>query len=676
MNHRQNHFPLTSALSLGLLLAAAVNPAVADLVSASKPAHPNVVVILADDLGWNDISLHGSGTPTPNIDRLAAQGIEFRNLIVNSVCSPSRAAFYTGREAIRSGYGGEVGDRINPNFRTIAHSFQSAGYRTGLFGKWHNGKPADDKRGESPWCPTPMKEGFETFVGFYGGGTDFFNQTPTAKKIRNWYINEKQTEEGQGYLTDLITENAVRFIEEQRNKPFFCMVAEAAPHEPFQATDALLKRVPAKIRGDIQLSEEMVRERSRDFQRTRKTDPVTWEYGGFTEAERRVVYSAMVIGLDDSVGRIVDTLKKTGQDKNTAILFFSDNGAMHFIREGNLPYRGWKHDMYDGAIHSPGMLCYPQGGLVGGTKHQPLIRAVDLYPTLASLAGIPIEDAKTLDGVDHLAVFQGKTPAPELDWNGIFVRYGGYRDNQWKLIARAGSSELYDVIKDPSESENVAEKYPEIASKLRARHDAWLKQHGANVNYTAPAVTAAPAQPQGDVLEVTYSAPAKREKQQLDIVMNRGVLQRENKLSTEDFVCTPGDCLVYDMKLESMVPGQTAYISTLRDGSTLFEENGPGVNVDGTPVASTLKLPAPLNQWKRYILGIGNSAAFDISPLRLVVNSTVAGDIRVLFDNIQIVKPDGRVIPVWAGGKAPDSSKSGLKLSTRSEAATPATKSL
>ena len=375
------------SVRLGLLLAASA----ASVFAASGPAtsgRPNIVVILADDLGWNDISLHGSATPTPNIDRLATSGVEFKNLVVNSVCSPTRAAFYTGREAIRSGYGGEVGDRINPEFRTIAQTLQAAGYRTGLFGKWHNGLPPDSKRAGGPWCPTPMKEGFETFAGFYGGGTDYFTQS--GGNARNWYANDERSTEA-GFSTDLITDNAVRFIEENTAKPFFCMVAEAAPHEPFEATDALLKRVPAGIRGDIQLTEGIVRERNLD--KNKKTDAKTWEYGGFTEAERKVVYSAMVTGLDDSVGRILEALKKTGQDRNTVVLFFSDNGAMHFIREGNLPLRGWKHDMYDGAVHTPGFLCDPRGNLAAGSKYEPMVRAVDLYPTLASLAGVPIADA-------------------------------------------------------------------------------------------------------------------------------------------------------------------------------------------------------------------------------------------------------------------------------------------
>ena len=662
---------------LAVLAAAPVNLLAASI--AATPSRPNVVVILADDLGWNDVSLHGSNTPTPNIDRLATTGVEFKNLIVNPVCSPSRAAFYTGREAIRSGYGGEVGDRLNMGLDlglgTIAQTFKNSGYRTGLFGKWHNGKPSETFKlaADAAFHPTPMLAGFERFAGFYGGGTDFFNQRLGGRKPRNWYINDRQIEEGEGYLTDLITAEAVRFIEANRQGPFFCMVAEAAPHEPFQATDALLKRVPAKIRGDIQLTEAMVRERNRDFERTRKADKNTWEYGGFTEAERRVVYSAMVIGLDDSVGRILDTLKNTGLDKNTVVLFFSDNGAMHFIREGNLPFRGWKHDMYDGAIHVPGILSFPGGGIVGGRKYEPLIRACDLYPTLAKLTRVPIRNAAKLDGVNLLPSILGKAEPPDLEWNGIFVYYGGCRTNQWKLIARAGSSELYDLKKDPSESQDVANQYPEIATKLRARHDAWLAEHGANVNYTAPALKSPPvAKPKGEVLEVSLTPSANEQKELVDIPLRRPLLQSQYHLTPEDFACEPGDCLVYDMKIEKMSPGQAAYVSSTRAGATVFDANGPGIDVSGIHVGSTKQLPAAIGEWKRYVVGIGNLAAMYHVGARLVVESTVSGEIRVEFDNIQIVKPDGRVIPLWEGGAAPKAGKSLLKVATRPLSGNPA----
>ena len=664
----------TNLIWFCLIAAIAAAPVNLGAASIAAPAlRPNVVVILADDLGWNDISLHGSNTPTPNIDRLAATGVQFMNLIVNPVCSPSRAAFYTGREAICSGYGGEVGDRLNIGLdlglETIAQTFRGSGYRTGLFGKWHNGKPADTFKtdAEAASHPTPMMAGFETFAGFYGGGTDFFNQRQGERKPRNWYVNDRQTEEGEGYSTDLITADAVRFIETNRQRPFFCMVAEAAPHEPFQATDALLKRVPAKIRGNIQLTEEMVREQSRDFERTRKADKNTWEYGGFTEAERRVVYSAMVIGLDDSVGRILDTLKQTGIEKNTVVLFFSDNGAMHFIREGNLPFRGWKHDMYDGAIHVPGMLSFPGGGLVGERKYEPAIRACDLYPTLAELARVPIRNAAKLDGVNLLPAILGKAAPPELEWNGIFVYYGGCRTDRWKLIARAGSNELYDLKKDISESQDVAARYPEIATKLRARHDAWLAEHGANVNYTAPALKNSPlAQPKGDILEVSLKASGGRQKEQMDIPLRRPFLQSHYHLTSADFACEPGDCLVYDMKIESMTSGQAAYISSTRAGATVFDANGPGIDFSGAHVASTKQLPAPVGEWKRYVVGIGNLAAMYHGGVRLVVESNFSGEIRVEFDNIQIVKPDGRVIPLWDGGAAPNTGKSQLKVATRS----------
>ncbi len=613
---------------------------------------PNVVVILADDMGWNDISLHGSKTPTPHMDRLAASGVELKNLVVNSVCSPTRASFYTGCDAVRNGFGGEVGDRMNPSFRTIAQTFKAAGYQTGVFGKWHNGKP-DSK---DPWAVSPMKAGFDSFEGFYGGGTDFFSQVVKENGTRNWYVNEKQSSAQPGYLTDLISDSAIRFIEQNSEKPFFCMVTHAAPHEPFQATDALLARVPAGIRGDMVLTESDVRKKTAEFTRSHRMDEKIWDYGGFSEAERRVVYSAMMIGLDDSVGNILDTLKKTGKDKDTIVLFFSDNGAMRFIREGNLPLRETKHSLYDGGIRVPGFLSFPKGGLIAGKSYEPMIRGTDLFPTLAALAGVPIAEPKVLDGVDHLPAILGKAKAPELEWNGIFVYYGGYRDNQWKLIAKTGSSELYDLKKDPSERVDVAVKFPDVTQRLRAKHDAWLEKHGGNVNYTPPAGKATlDGDPAGEVLDLRLAASEKATTTQIPIPFGGPAQMKALGLSAENVVCMPGDCLVYDMKIEEMVPGQTAYISPLRGNPIFGGSRGAGIDASGMSVTSTQKLPGPLNEWKRYVIGLGNSAASNLSDFSLVIESKVQGEIHVLIDNVGILKSNGQVIPVWTGGKAPQS---------------------
>ena len=614
------------------------------LIKGTPTPPPNIVVILADDLGWNDISMHGSLNPTPNIDKLATQGVEFKNLLVNSVCSPTRSSFYTGRDAVRNGYGGEVGSHLNPAFRTIAQSFKTAGYSTGVFGKWHNGQPDSD----NPDQPAPTEVGFDTFTGFYGGGTDFYNQTRSGQK-RNWYENEQHIESGKGYLTDLINDAAIKFIRKNKQQPFFCMIAHGAPHEPFQATDALLKRVPDSIRGDIELTEEYVKERSR--MKNSVTDFTTFEFGGFTQAERRVVYAAMVIGLDDAVGQVLKELETAGIRDNTIVLFFSDNGAMRFIREGNLPLRNWKHDMYEGAVHVPGILSWPNGP--NGTTYESLIRGVDLYPTLASMAKVKIEDKKTLDGTNHFDAIKGTSNVPDVEWNGIFVYYGAFRNNQWKLIVRAKECELYNIQEDISESKNLAAKHPDIVEKLLKRHREWLKDTGANVNYTSPQLLEIPEPaPQGDVLEVK----AKQGKWLVDIPM------------PSDLASEPGDCLAYDMKILQMQPGQAVYISTTRGDATIFQgEGGIGVNIDGTILSSTEKPPAPVGEWRRYVAGIGNLAAMRYRKLRLAVQNNKPQELSVQIDNIHILKADGSTIPVWDGGPVPGPAKKGLTLNVTPE---------
>lgn len=285
-----------------------------------------------------------------------------------------------------------------------------------------------------------------------------------------------------------------------------------------------------------------------------------------------------------------------------------------------------------------------------------MIRGMDLYPTLAALAGVPIKDPKALDGVDHLPAILGEAAAPELEWNGIFVYYGGYRDNQWKLIAKAGSSELYDLKQDPSEKDDVSIKFPEITRRLRAKHDSWLKKHGANVNYTPPAVKGPHiARPAGEVLEVRWAAPTKSGRAELAFPLAGAAAIKARKWTAEDQVCAPGDCLVYDMKIESMQSGQSAYISPLRGQPIFGGARGTGVDADGVRISSNEILPGPLKEWKRFVLGLGNSAALNLSDLRLVVESrkNASGDIHLSFDNIHILKADGRVLSVWDGGSAP-----------------------
>jgi len=634
------------------------------LLFASPEGRPNVVVILADDLGWNDVSLHGGKTPTPNLDNLAKCGVEFTNFIVNSVCSPTRAAFLTGMNAVRNGFGAEVGDCLNPEFRTIAQSFRDSGYRTGLFGKWHNGKPD----GKSRASMTPWRAGFEYFQGFFGGGTDYYNQLPKesrpgAPSRRNWYLNSEHVAEGEGYTTDLITDATVNFIEANQKNPFFCVVAHAAPHDPFQATDALLKRVPESLRAGTSLTEESVRAKSRDP--NKKTDFQTGEFGGFTEHEREVVYSAMLIGLDDGVRKIINSIKTNGLEKNTIVLFFSDNGAMRFIREGNLPFRNWKHELYEGGIHVPGFLVVPGGKIIAGSKFEPVIRAEDLFPTLASMANVTIGNHRPLDGVNMAPALEGKEKAAEVDWNGIFVNYGAHRTSDWKLIIRAKSKELYNIRIDLSESKDVSLEFPDIVKKLHAKHMAWLKEVGANVNYSpAEKNTVSEPNPEGEVLNVVLPVSADKKKQFFDF---EKLTTKSTGLPSEDLQADPGDCLVYDICQESMPANTSAYVSPIREDATVFGVNA-GIDSNGMLVAARSSSNSELGKWTRHVVGIGNLAAMSHSRVRFVIEAPThrRQEVSVLLDNIHILKKTGLKIRIWSGGDPPRAVKSDIIVSKKS----------
>lgn len=629
-------------------------------VPIASGKRPNVVVILADDLGWNDISLHGGQTPTPNIDKLAAQGVQLDNLVVNSVCSPTRAAFLTGMHSPRNGFGAEVGDCLNAEFRTIAQAFRGSGYRTGLFGKWHNGSTTS----KVPRSATPLQVGFDRFIGFFGGGTDYYDQR--RSDARNWFVGDSPVSEGEGYTTELITDASVEFIKECGDAPFLCVVAEAAPHEPFQATDALLQRVPESLRSGIELTEEIVRTKSRDP--NKKVDRETWEFGGFTEAERRVVYSAMLIGLDDSVGRVMKTLEEKGIEKDTIVLFFSDNGAMQFIREGNLPLRGWKHELYDGGVHVPAFLVAP-GKIKPGSNFEPLVRAEDLYPTLASLAGVPLQSSRPFDGVSFAAALEGKGEAPVVDWNGIFVYYGAHRNAEWKLIARASGNELYNLRNDPSESKDVAAENPEVVKSLRAKHDAWLKDVSANVNYS-PAQTADEAAPvpEGEVLELVVPTDFRKPKHMIEIPVPKPAVLKDSGGADNGLQAEPGDRLVYDICYESVPANSAVYVSADRSGASVFSQNC-GVDSEGNLVAVKTGSAVTSGQWKRHVIGVGNLAAMRHAPLRLMIEAPPQRkeEIRVLLDNIHILKLDGRKVPYWNGGAPPPAGDSRIKLDVKSQ---------
>ena len=391
---------------------------------------PNIVILLADDLGWNDVGYHGSDLKTPHLDRFVREGIELDRFYVAPYCVPTRAGLLTGR------YPHRFGLRYRSNFSvratlpatavTLAEVLADAGYvqRT-CIGKWHLGSGAGQR---------PLSQGFNDFYGMLGGMVHYFDHRtipfgPGAAdrpRLLDWYRGH-DTSQAQGYTTDLIGSEAVRFITEQVNvQPFFMYVAFNAPHLPLHAKRELVDPAHAV------------------------TDPVPLL---FTPDQRtnRILFGAMVASLDENIGRILNSIDQHGLRDKTLILFFSDNGGMaRFGVSDNSPLRGEKNTPWEGGVRVPAAIRWPAVLSSGGKVSEPLAY-IDLFPTLARIAGVEnLPD--DIDGEDVFDILAGERAT--LD-RKVYLGPNTLVDKRWKLV----NDELYEIDTDPGETTNVAKDH-------------------------------------------------------------------------------------------------------------------------------------------------------------------------------------------------------------------------
>lgn len=413
------------------------------LVAVPKAsAKPNIIYIIADDIGSADMGFRGaSDIRTPNLDRLAQNGAQFDEFYVQPMCTPSRAGLLTGRYPMRYGlqtlvipskgtYGLSTEEYLLPQV------LKDAGYETAIIGKWHLGH-ADRKY----W---PRQRGFDYAYGAVLGEIDYF--THSAHDVRDWQRNNTPVQE-EGYVTELLGNDAVKLIEQHDAKePLFLYLAFTAAHTPYQAPKEYLDRF-AHIPDE-----------------TRRT------------------YAAMISCLDDQIGRIVEALDKTGQRDNTLIIFHSDNGGTRDTRltgEGSVKtvpcdngdLRGGKGQLYEGGTRVPALANWPghiKPSVITGPVH-----IVDMLPTLAVLAGASTEKCLPLDGMDvSRSILEGRTsPRTEVVYN-IEPFRGAVREGNWKLVWKTllpSKVELFDLSKDPTETTNLADAHPEKVKELQAR---------------------------------------------------------------------------------------------------------------------------------------------------------------------------------------------------------------
>ena len=447
----------------------------AQVEDAASGAPPNIIVILADDLGYNDIGVYGSEIiETPHIDRLAADGVRLTDgYVAAAVCSPSRAGLYTGRYQPRFGYeynptGHDEELGLPTDQTTLGNMMREAGYATGLIGKWHLGKREKYH---------PLNRGFDEYFGVLAGGTSYIDASkegveswparngPTRRSDSNAIFDGFEKVEVEEYLTDVFAAKAVDFIDRHKDERFFLMLTPNTPHTPLQATAEYIER-----------------------------------YAHVEEAGKRV-FAAMVASLDDYVGDVVAALRERGLEENTLVVFFSDNGCVGYLSEevcSNAPLSGSKRFHLEGGIRVPFIFKWPAALPVGKVYAQP-VTAIDLFSTFAAAAGA---DAAAQDSVNLLPYLSGENGGPPhefLFWRSkpnMAVRWGKWK--MWKVnntdlalddmtiggrrlpeIDYPGDSPLgqttvlYDLSADVGEQANLAAEHPEIVERLDAELQAW-----------------------------------------------------------------------------------------------------------------------------------------------------------------------------------------------------------
>ncbi len=416
-------------------------------------SRPNFIIILADDLGYGDLSCYGNGEyQTPHLDRLAREGLRFTDFHSSGpVCSPTRAGLLTGRYQQRSGIPGVINadpaqnrhHGLHPHEITFSRLLKQAGYRTGIFGKWHLGYHRKFN---------PVHHGFDRFRGYVSGNIDYLSHYDRMG-IADWWENLEQVEE-EGYSTHLITRHAVMFIEKNRDRPFCLYVAHEAPHGPYQGPSDKPSRAAGKIVSAKQVSEHI-----------------------------QPAYREMVQEMDKGIGELVATVNRLKLEEKTFIFFFSDNGANKNGKNG--PLRGWKGSVWEGGHRVPAIAWWPGRMQAGGVTGEPAI-SIDLLPTMLELAGVPLPEGHHLDGRNLLPVLlEGKS----LGRRTLFWDYAGnqaVRDGAWKLVvegrgttnrgekkARFPSLSLFHLDRDLREQKDLASQQPERVESLRKALRAW-----------------------------------------------------------------------------------------------------------------------------------------------------------------------------------------------------------
>jgi len=398
---------------------------------------------MADDMGYADLSCYGrKDYQTPNLDKLAAQGVKFTNAYAAApVCTPTRVAFMTGRYPARTPVGLyepiTMNDSVGllPAYTSLPALLKKAGYETYLVGKWHLGfKPNS----------SPLKNGFDEFFGFKGGAIDYISHTD-AQGNGDLFEND-HTVVRQGYMTNLLMDKTIEILKRKHSKPFFISLMFNAPHWPWQAPGD--KPYPASDTAK---------------------DAMEWTMGGSPET-----YAAMMKSMDDAVGKIIQTLDEQSLSANTVVIFTSDNGGERF--SDNSPYKDRKMSLWEGGIREPAFVRWP-GKIKEHSITNQVVTTMDWTATILSLAGGKPDPNFPLDGMDLSQILTGKKKEVDraLYWR-IFQRKQSkaMRDGKWKWLQdEKGNEYLFDLNVDPTENNNLKDQHKDIRQKLRNKYQKW-----------------------------------------------------------------------------------------------------------------------------------------------------------------------------------------------------------
>ncbi len=527
---------------VSLFLVAALTLILSDqsaIAQFSSEHHlPNVVLIMADDMGYSDLGCYGSEILTPNLDKLANDGLRFTQFYNCGRCCPTRAALMTGMYPHQVGMGHMLTDYHRPGYRgnldtevaTVAELLGAAGYQTLMCGKWHLTRFVDREGPKYNW---PLQRGFDRFYGTICGAGSYFN--PVTLTRDNFFLKPP---EGDYYYTDAMSEQAVAMLEaaSRVNKPFFLYVAYTAPHWPLHAPDGVVRR----YRGKYALGWDKMREqRHKRMKALRVVSPAwtlsprdsrvrSWETNPYKlwQQRRMEVYAAQVDLMDQGVGRILEKVRQLNAEQNTLVVFLSDNGAsaeeigpdwtgLHIpektrsgqaVHQGNnpnmlpgsastfqsygiawanasnTPFRLYKHWVHEGGIASPMIVRWPAVIRQGGQLTQQVAHIMDLMPTILAAAKVPYPShfkgytLRPLEGRSLLPVFEGKP----FRRDPLFWEHEGnkaVRDGKWKLVTHSrGNWALYDIETDRTEMSDLAKQFPVIVQDLQQQYEAWAKR--------------------------------------------------------------------------------------------------------------------------------------------------------------------------------------------------------